>query len=140
MNIVPWKKELEIGIDLIDRQHYEFLKRANTFVIRFRTEKKRAAIEEQLTFLQDYLLYHFQAEETYQFESGYPRYEEHQAEHKHLVFRVKELSILLQDEENQEKAIDEFVLFVNKWVIGHTLSSDLAFSKHYNEYLKEKKI
>lgn len=133
MHIVPWKKELETGIEIIDSQHMQFLKKANKFVIMFLADKKSEAAMEELEFLKDYLLYHFQAEETFQFDSNYPGYLDHQAEHKHLVFRIKEMSFILKECEGEgsEEALEKFADFINEWVCGHILAMDLEFSKYY---------
>lgn len=136
MNIMPWKKELEIGIELIDKQHKDFLMNVNKFIIRVRAKKEVFAITEQLDFLEYYLLSHFQAEETFQFESEYPNYLGHQAEHKHLKFKVKEISILLKTHDFSEASIDEFCKFINHWVVGHMLKGDLDFAKYYNSLKK----
>lgn len=133
--IAQWNKDLETGIEEIDSQHMEFLIMANRFLIRYRAEKKSEAALEELKFLQEYLLYHFQMEETYQFESQYPEYGDHQAEHKQLGFKVLEVAIALRDSGNME-AIDNFAVFVNDWVIHHMMVSDLRFTKYYNEWKK----
>lgn len=131
-NILPWSHELETGIELIDSQHKEFLKNANKFIIKLRAEKEVDAAMEEIGFLQNYLLYHFQAEETFQFESGFDNYLKHQAEHKQLTFQVKEMSTKLKVNNFSSQSIDDFCAFINKWVMGHILNSDLEFARYYN--------
>lgn len=137
MNIIPWKKELETGIKLIDEQHMEFIKRANAFFIKVRADRQKDAAREQLEFLQNYILYHFQAEETFQVESDYPGYLCHQAEHKSLVFKVKEMSIMLNTSNFSKESVDSFCAFITNWVITHILNYDLGFAKYYKEFLKK---
>lgn len=140
MHIISWNKELETGIESIDSQHMQFLKKANKFVIKFLADKKSEAAIEELEFLKDYLLYHFQIEETFQFDSDYPGYLDHQAEHKFLAFRIKEMAIALQesDSENGEEALARFADFINEWVYGHILNLDLEFAKYYRSWKTEK--
>lgn len=132
MNIAAWKKELETGIEEIDRQHKDFLIMANKFIIRYRAEKGSEAALEELEFLKDYLFYHFHVEETFQAESNYPGYLDHQAEHKHLVFKVKEMGYYLNHSDSSS-AVDDFAAFINEWVVGHIYKSDLEFSRYYHD-------
>lgn len=136
MHIVPWNEKLTLGIEIVDEQHYEFLKRANKFIIKYLAEKKEEAVKEELEYLQDYLQYHFQTEETFQYESIYPDYLKHQAEHKQLIFRVKEMTIKLLDMENREMIMKDFADFIQDWVINHILTSDLKFANYYNKNKK----
>lgn len=136
MNIIPWKKELEIGIELIDKQHKEFLMNANKFIIRVRAQKEIFAIVEELEFLENYLLYHFQAEETFQVQSQYPDYLNHQAEHKFMKFKVREMSTLLTEQNFSEESICMFCKFINEWITNHILNEDLRFSQYYNSLKK----
>lgn len=113
MNIAAWKKELETGIEEIDRQHKDFLIMANKFIIRYRAEKGSEAALEELEFLKDYLFYHFHVEETFQVESNYPGY--------------------YLNHSDSSSAVDDFAAFINEWVVGHIYKSDLEFSRYYHE-------
>lgn len=138
MHILPWYKELETGIQIVDEQHKKFFKEANKFAIKYLAEKKSEAALETLEFLQQYLHYHFQTEETFQHESSYPLYLEHQAEHKQLTFKVKTMAVALQTatDDNLEDVMQQFSNFINDWVTKHILDSDLRFSYYYKDYIE----
>lgn len=140
LRILPWYKELETGIEVVDSQHMKFFKEANKFTIKYMAEKGSEAAMEELAFLQQYLCYHFQTEETFQFESDYPKYLDHQAEHKELVFQTKAMAVALEtaDETNYEERIRKFAEFINEWVTKHILNSDLEFSYYYKDYIESK--
>lgn len=129
--IKPWRKELETGIGIVDEQHKEFLRRANKFVIIYLSGDKKKAVSEQLEFLQDYLMYHFQTEETFQIDSHYPLCGEHQAEHLHLKFQVGQMASMLAGKDDEE-AMQCFAEFVNDWFFKHVLDWDLKFAGYYN--------
>lgn len=129
--IFSWDKKLETGIEIIDNQHKEFLKHANRFVIKVRSQKGEEGVKEEYEFIHDFLQYHFQAEETYLFDSGYPEYKQHQAEHLKLQFQAKQMEILIQ-EGKMEQILEKFVEFINMWVKEHMMGSDLKFSEYYN--------
>lgn len=132
LHTISWSKELETGIEIVDNQHRNFFMHANKFIIMSLAGKKSQASMEELEFIQDYLCYHFQTEETFQIDSHYPESEEHQAEHKRLVFQVKEMAIALAArEEDDTETLERFASFVNTWVVHHIMESDLKFSKYY---------
>lgn len=139
LNVIPWNKELETGIEILDEQHMNFFKMSNRFAIKYMANKKTEAVMEELEFLEDYLMYHFQTEETFQIESNYPGYLDHQAEHKRLIFQVKAMSVALKnaDKSNREKVLQDFAEFVNDWVKKHILNLDLDFSLFYKSSLLE---
>ncbi|QIB69580.1 hemerythrin family protein [Aminipila butyrica] len=127
-----WDKKLETDIELVDSQHKEFLKRANTFIIKLLADKPEEGVREAFEFVNDYLQYHFQAEETFLADSGYPAFEEHQAEHQRMRFKSKEMEALIAEGDCQ-KITKEFTEFINNWVINHILSSDRRFAIYYRE-------
>lgn len=133
MYIVPWDKEIETGIELIDQQHKEFLMNVNKFIIKVRVEKKTEAAQEEIAFLQNYLLYHFQTEEAFMYENAYPQYLDHQAAHKNLTFQVKEMATKLKVFDFSDEAVQNFYEMLNHWVIGHIQVMDKAFAKYYLE-------
>lgn len=132
MYIVPWKTELETGIEIVDSQHKEFMKQANKFVIKCLAGKVDEGIREEFDFLENYLQYHFQTEETFLFDSGYPDYEKHQAEHLQLKFKTKQVGSMLEGDDLEE-VLNYFSEFVNEWIVGHIMGDDLDFSNYFRE-------
>lgn len=65
-----WKKEYEIGVELVDKQHQELFKRLGNFIQTVRSDqeksKKKAEIEKTLNFMGEYVVTHFDAEEALQ--------------------------------------------------------------------------
>lgn len=138
MFIEPWHEEIETGIDLLDKQHKEFLMKVNKFVIKVLAEKKAEAAGEAIAFLQNYLLYHFQTEEAFQVECDYPNYLEHQASHKNLAFKVRETAVNLKVHDYSDESIKEFYNMIRGWIDGHILTEDIDFATFYLEFSKKK--
>lgn len=126
-----WNKELETGIEIVDSQHKDFIKNANKFIIKVRFNKANEGMAEEFEFLKDYLLYHFQTEETFLFDSGYPDFTSHQAEHLQIKFETKRIGTIMAFEEDKKKVLDEFTAFINSWIISHIMGSDLKFANYY---------
>lgn len=107
----------------------------NQFYIRHKCGNDPKAAEECLQFLQQYILYHFQTEESFQMKAEYPKWREHQATHKAFSVQAKAFSIKLASSLFEETRVIEFYDFLTDWIENHILIEDLAFSKHYKEQL-----
>lgn len=138
LHIFSWTKELETGIELIDKQHKAFMMQANRFIIKVMSNKIDEGIKEEFDFLNGYLLYHFQAEETYILDSGYEDYRGHQAEHLRIKFEAKKLEEMMYTAKSQEELAEKMMDFINLWVVSHIMESDLEFAKYYKEKSQEK--
>ena len=137
MYILEWHKELETGITLVDMQHKEFFMNVNKFIIKTRTGKVSSAISEEFDFLTNYLLYHFQTEETFQVNSNYPNYSVHRAAHKNLTFQVKEIIMKVKMNDYSNESIEQFYTMLINWVDQHILKMDLDFAIYYKQYYPE---
>lgn len=138
--IFPWEPMLETGIDVVDRQHMEFLKHLNLFILRVKggQESSAQAALAELDYLRYYIQLHFSTEEGYMVQSNDRQYREHQAEHKHLAFQVKALSSKIHEDSSQEE-IQELFELLNQWVKDHILTWDLQFSVRYRTWAEERK-
>ena len=135
MFIAPWSKELECGIDLIDKQHKDFFKAINAFHVNYKFNRGKASALECLNFLENYVLYHFQTEEAFQRESNFPKRNEHHAMHEMLAIELKKLSISLKATNFSDVTIEQFYYFIQSWLNNHTLGDDLEFSKYHNKVI-----
>ena len=137
MNIIRWHKDLESGIELVDTQHKDFFMNVNKFIIKARVEKNKMVVTEEIDFLINYLLYHFQTEEAFQVASEYPNYLNHQAAHKNLGFQVQEIILKLKINEFSREYIEIFYTFLMNWVEEHILKMDLDFCIYYKKYIDD---
>lgn len=138
-NIFVWDKNLETGIPIVDDQHKNFIIHANKFIIRLLSNKGKEGLEEEFDFIRQYLQYHFQTEEAFQFDSGYPGYKEHQAEHLRLKFKEKEVEIMMA-EGTEAEILEKFHAFIEMWVINHIMDCDLKFSLYYRDRKKSAEL
>lgn len=133
IRVFPWKKELETGIDTIDKQHMEFLKHANKFMILLSSGKAEEGIKEEYEFLKEYLKTHFETEEAVMLESGYPHLADHAGEHSKLTAQTAKLDHMVRTAEEETMIANVFASFVKDWFISHIMISDKLFSDYYNE-------
>lgn len=128
-----WEDSLNLGVELIDQQHKNIIKNANVFFISYKAGNPRQRLEECLSFLEHYVLYHFQAEEAFQVECGYPEYRSHQAQHSMLKMQFKFHATQVQAA-FAEETIHAFYSFMREWIIEHILNEDKNFAAYYLNY------
>lgn len=134
MVIFPWDKNLEIGVQLIDEQHKQLLESVNAFFISYKCGNPHAHVRDCLAFLQRFALYHFQAEEAFQVECGFPQYRSHQAKHKYIQTQIKFHATKLEASGFSKESVDEFHDFIHQSIIKHMTHEDVEFARYYREH------
>jgi hemerythrin len=88
---MEWTPDLTVGVDLIDEQHKELIRRMNAFFDAMKNGDKQQKVLEILDFLEEYVESHFRDEERLQLSSGYPLYKEHKKLHTDFIADVKQI-------------------------------------------------
>ena len=83
---------LVTGNKTIDEQHKELISKINDLLDAVETSQGQATAMRMLNFLNDYVVYHFEAEENLQKEVGYPGLADHQKQHESLKQTVADLT------------------------------------------------
>ena len=83
------------GNEMIDSQHRELIDRINSLLIACEKEDAAEEAAEMLKYLSDYVNFHFEAEEKFQEEIGYPGIKEHKAKHAEFKQTVGALEMML---------------------------------------------
>lgn len=139
MDLFIFDKALETGVSLIDDQHRKLLEVANIYFVSFEHGHASRTAPETLAFLEQFILYHFNAEEAYMVESGYPKYREHQADHSYLATQVKFHGVNMKESDFSYETATNFFNFFSGWITNHILKSDTHFAKYYRNSLKASK-
>ena len=121
-----FKEEYKTGIDFIDEQHkvlfeiadktYNLLK--NDLALD-KYDKVVALIEE----LQNYTVFHFNAEEEYMKSINYKRMFTQKVEHDAFIKRIKDVDFKKIDH-NQDEYIINILQLLNDWLTGHIFEND----------------
>ena len=121
-----FKEEYKTGIDFIDEQHkvlfgiadktYNLLK--NDFTL-----DKYDKIVALIGQLQDYTVFHFNAEEEYMNSINYKRMFTQKVEHDAFIKRIKDVDFSKIDE-NQDEYIVSILQLLNDWLTGHIFEND----------------
>lgn len=125
-----WRDEFNIGIESIDKEHQRLFKIINK-IFEFKGEGKNSqwACQEGIKFFKGHAIKHFAEEEAYMDSINYEGYEQHKLLHK--GFRDNTLPVLEQELEQtgySPDAVDHFLGVCAGWLIGHTLTEDLAIT------------
>ena len=124
MVIFSWEPKLELGIELLDRQHRELIKAINAFFISYKCRDDIQKVSECLDFLNHYTLYLFQAEEAFQVRYDYPLYRDHQAKHNYLGTQLKFHSTALEASRFAPEKMDDFHKYLQTWICLLYTSAD----------------
>ncbi|ACD95690.1 bacteriohemerythrin [Trichlorobacter lovleyi] len=131
---IYWRKELEIGVIEIDKQHQSLVESFNAFLLACRNGKGSSELLELLKFLDEYALHHFHTEEAIQKAAAYPEYESHRLQHLGFTKKIKDLKEQLTL--NEPPQINHLIAtntVLLDWFIKHISGSDSHFGRHLVE-------
>jgi len=131
---MQWTEDLAVGIEAIDSQHQELFSRINRLVDAIRQGKCKSVIDSVITFLEDYAVSHFAAEESFMLKNAYPGYEQHRKQHALYLENLSELKKELQEEGPSYVLSVTTNQVVVDWIVAHIQQSDMKFG----EYLKKR--
>ncbi|MEG6523562.1 bacteriohemerythrin [Desulfotomaculum sp. 1211_IL3151] len=129
-----WKEKYKIGVPLIDNQHEELFKRVSEFIQTVRGEgnwqAKLDKVKENMAFMQEYVVVHFNAEEAYQKKINYPDLENHQKIHAKFKADVNRYVQRLEQEGYSEELVQEFGGKLMAWLIMHVAAMDQKIGEY----------
>jgi hemerythrin len=129
---ITWDRNLETGDAEIDGQHRELFFRIDKLLAASRERRSREEVGQTLTFLGDYVVEHFAAEERKMELAGYPEIEAHRAEHARFV---QEFGILYS-EFKAEGPTTLFIIRVGNRVTGWLREHIYRTDRSLVEFLK----
>jgi hemerythrin len=91
---ISWSDDLSVGVTLIDEQHKALFKAVDDLSEAMWQGQGKEAVSKLVTFLADYVVEHFGAEEKLMAKNDYPLYESHRGIHiqflqEFAAFRTK---------------------------------------------------
>jgi len=127
--MITLTKDMETGVPLIDSQHRELVDRINAVTA---MGTKSTSVEETkrtLDLLGNYIVTHFNDEEELQKKAGYPKYKEHQAQHKYYINEFQKLKQEFEKNGSSPKFTLELSNSIIAWIVRHIKSEDVALGK-----------
>ena len=134
-----WKDKYMVGVETIDEQHKELFKRLSEFIQIVQDKEKSweerlDKVKETMSFMQEYVVFHFNDEEAYQEKINYPDMEIHKEAHRKFKEGINEYVEIFQQGGFTEERIQEFSAKLMTWLIMHVGKMD----QKIGEYVKEK--
>ncbi|OEU67642.1 MAG: hypothetical protein BA863_00630 [Desulfovibrio sp. S3730MH75] len=130
---IEWDDSLSLGINELDGHHKELLRIINMFLDALNKNENEDIISILITKLREYTIYHFNAEESFMEEIGYPLRLKHIQRHTELKRKVKALQYSRFHHENLTS--DDYKKLLSTWLFEHILDYDFKIV----QYLKEQK-
>lgn len=125
------KDEFLTGIDMIDDEHRELFRIAQSAMDLYQNEfvaDKYDHIVEILEELKAYTVKHFADEEAYMESIHYKRLFSQKIEHDAFIEKLNEYN-LDEIDENQNETILDLLNFLNDWLVNHILEQDKLILK-----------
>lgn len=130
MTEYEWRDEYNIGVESIDKEHRELFSIINKLLIMKQDGKNTEWIcNEGIKFFKNHAATHFANEEAYMASVNYSNIEQHTALHKGFTeITLPALEKELERTKFSRQALDHFIGVCAGWLIGHTLTEDLAIT------------
>ena len=129
-NQLIWKDEFNIGIRMIDEEHQRLFMIINRlWALEAEEKKNKKACQEGIKYFKEHAMKHFDDEESYMELIHYEELETHRWLHR--GFREHSLPALERElirEDYSPSAVDHFLAVCAGWLIGHTLTEDMAIT------------
>ena len=131
MQTLAFGADLQLGIDLIDKQHAQFFEIMNRmFAAEVRCDSPEL-VEDVIDELAEYVSYHFRCEEELLERFDYPELEEHQRQHIRFAAMVVEFHRkFIRGEIGLET---EMLSCLVDWFIGHIRHEDPKYMALFKE-------
>ena len=120
-------QSLEIGNDEIDSQHKEIFKRVNKLLSAMADGSGKDTIGKLIEFLTDYVVSHFDAEESLMRKHHYTEYQLHKMQHKLLTTDVLQIKQEFEGQGASSNLVIQIQKKVCNWLKSHISTEDKKF-------------
>lgn len=125
--MLVWSKNLELNIDIIDKQHKEIFEVVNKLLSSFEEHNELEETYKALGFVEEYIRKHFQTEEFYLRKYEYNELEEHLKMHQEFIVQLSEFKQSCKRAGITEKAALRMTEFLTNWWDTHILNVDSKY-------------
>lgn len=136
-----WKESYKIGVELIDKQHFELFQMVEQLLSTIEKEETKQNKQEYInaiSFMKDYVMKHFKDEEEYQESIHYKDIENHKQAHRIFTKTVLEYEKKFIETNYDKKEIKNFAGMLTTWLIYHVTDADQKIADKKNNSLETK--
>lgn len=127
MEILAWNDSFLLGLPEFDDHHRHLVQLINKTYQQYTINPAGGALEAILLKLADYATYHFQAEERWMEEHGYPDLARHRKEHDRFTETV---AVLEKECLAGQATSTALFFFLSEWFTTHILETDTDYIRH----------
>lgn len=127
---IKWDKSLETGVELIDRQHMEFISRLNSVSEAMLQGRGSEEVSNTVRFLEDYVKTHFEAEENLMAGSVYPAFFEHRKMHAVFAEMTEKIKAAVSEQDFKYGSAVGIHKAMSTWIVNHIKSEDSKIGKY----------
>lgn len=127
---IEWSANLSTGIEWQDKHHKELFKRINRLLDAMTLGRGKEEVGSLFDFLDEYIVYHFEAEEQAMSKHAYPGAFAHTAEHTNFIEDIGALR-----SEYKKNASSVLVIRVQRQVVDWLLNHIGGPDKRLGEFL-----
>lgn len=127
MASLVWSDDFAVKVFAIDVQHQRLFTMVNELDQAMQDGKGKQLLGKLLANLVHYTKSHFETEEGFMREHGYPGYEEHKDKHEKMTRKV--LDVQKQFESGNAHLTIGVMAFLQNWLTEHILKTDLRFGQ-----------
>ncbi len=132
--LVEWTPALSVGIGTIDDQHKVLVDLINELHQAMRQRRSDKLMLDVVDRLKNYTVKHFQQEERFFAQHGYPEAKSHAEIHRKFEAKVMEFEAALK--KGTAKVTMDIMRFLKEWLVGHIQGTD----KKYAPFLQAKGV
>ena len=126
MNAIEWDESYSVGVEELDEQHKQLFRMINTLFEVPNVAVESQTISDLLTDVKEYTSYHFETEERYMSECGYPDIAAHMRAHEQFRKKVDDLWSARMAHRKGVPA--DILQFLYEWLSAHVLSCDKKYA------------
>ncbi len=132
MALITWDPSYSVKVKSSDEAHQKLFSLINELHNAMQSGRGRAIIAATVRELEKYTETHFVAEEALMQRALFPGLNEHRAEHKLFVAKVKQFKDHVEAGEVGESVA--VLNFLTSWLKNHIMQTDKKYSAHLNSH------
>lgn len=131
MEKIIWGENFSVGVRDLDEQHRQIVIMVNTLIDMNNAEVDSEIISDTLTKMTRYAMEHFEKEEQYMLDYGYPEYPSQKRQHQE--FKKKTVNFCMEVMVHEVTVPKEIFTYLKSWWTNHILQEDMKYKKFFNE-------
>lgn len=137
---ILWTPKLAVGVASIDMQHQELFQRLNQLLAAMEAKQSEGELGRMVTFLGDYVVTHFGAEERLMQQHAYPDFQAHKRAHEAFVHDFGRLRADLERMGPSPTMAVALNQRVCAWLMDHIGRTDRALGSFLSQKSKPRAV